>query len=127
MAGTFTVRWNAAKNRVEETLVGQWDADTMHRYEVEFRTIVDAIPSPKWAMLVDVRNSAPQAEENQKRIEEIVQMCVAKGCVKVVALAPKVVVTMQMKRLAHSAGADDLMAYASTEAEAEALLSAVLV
>jgi len=125
MAGTFTVRWNAAKNRVEETLVGQWDTDTMRRYETEFRAIVDAIPSPKWTMLVDMRNAPPRPEENQRKIETIIQVCVAKGCVKIVAIAPKAVVTMQMKRLSHSAGADDLMAYASTEAEAEQLLCAV--
>lgn len=127
MAGTFTLQWNAAKNRVEETLTGQWDTDTMRRYETEFRTIVDAIPSPKWVMLVDMRSASPQTEENQKKIEALIQTCVAKGCVKIVALAPRAVVAMQVKRLSHSAGADGLLGYASTEAEAEALLSAVLV
>lgn len=125
MAGSFTLRWNASKNRIEETLVGQWDADTMRRFEVEIREIIDAIQSPKWTVLVDVRNSAPQSNENQKKIEKITELYVAKGCVKFVVLASKAVVTMQVKRLSALAGAGQLVAYASTEAEAEQLLSAV--
>ncbi|MDQ1287456.1 MAG: methyl-accepting chemotaxis protein [Actinomycetota bacterium] len=124
MAGAYTLAWDTAENRINFTLTGMWDADTMRRWDADYRAAVAKAPRDGWTVIGDMTGYPAQSEEIQAGHERLIAHSAASGMAKAVLVVPKAVVAMQMKRLVNNAKASTVT-YAASVDEAKKLLAAL--
>ena len=122
--GSYTLKWNTGAQRIEFTMTGVWDSETMRRWDAEYRAAVSQAPAGAWTVLGDMSNYPAQSAEIQKGHERLIAYSAVNGMTKAVLVVPKAVVAMQMKRLVDSAKAQ-MVTYAASVDEAKKLLAAV--
>ncbi len=118
MAGTYEVDWDQQTNRLTFALHGTFDQTALSRFSAEFRVAVAKVPkSGGWTVLADLSDYPPQSDAINAGMEELMGLTQKSGVGKSVAMVPKAVVAMQVKRLASSAQTGIFMVGTLAEAE----------
>jgi hypothetical protein len=117
VAGTYEVDWDQQASRLTFALHGTFDQAALARFAAEFRVAVAKAPKSGWTVLADLSDYPPQSDAINAGMEELMGLTQKSGVGKSVAMVPKAVVAMQVKRLASSAQTGIFMVGTLAEAE----------
>jgi hypothetical protein len=123
MSGSYELAWVPGTKRLNFSLHGVWDAQTMARWDADYRAAVGRAPAGGWVVVGDMTDHPAQSESIQRGHEALMAFSAQSGLVRAALIVPKVVAAMQMKRLAGQAHADMLIHFVSTGAEADTVIA----
>jgi hypothetical protein len=121
-AGSYTISWNTGTNCLEFRLVGMWDQATMARWNADYKAAVAKAPRPGWFVIGDLTEHPPQSPEIQSGHEALMGYSAQHGMAKGVLVVPKVVMQLQLKRLADSSNTAQVITFSDSIGGAKTIL-----